>query len=141
MAYEKDLFYDSEDSENEVIRRWFPFFLITQRELNAIGNVPIEWYDDYDHVGYYSCLLRLCTLNYSYDLEGKKVGKRTTEGEIDRMLALEKHPWYIELLSSPSSHEQVSFQREDWSARVNFGGGYGIHSKYEEWYSGREIFS
>eukprot|EP01125_Pyxidicula_operculata_P007768 TRINITY_DN2634_c0_g1_i2.p1 TRINITY_DN2634_c0_g1~~TRINITY_DN2634_c0_g1_i2.p1 ORF type:complete len:692 (+),score=201.18 TRINITY_DN2634_c0_g1_i2:190-2076(+) len=81
--------YDSEDSENE-------------RELNTIGNVPIEWYEDYDHVG--------------YDLEGKKILKPKGEDAIDRLLNQEKRPWSVynektgqrELIS----HEDMEYIRQ-----------------------------
>uniref|UniRef100_A0A6B2KZB0 Ribosome biogenesis protein BOP1 homolog n=1 Tax=Arcella intermedia TaxID=1963864 RepID=A0A6B2KZB0_9EUKA len=68
LQYLKDLFYDSEDSENE-------------RTLNTVGNVPLEWYEDYDHVG--------------YDLEGKKILKPNREDKIDQLLAQEQNPWSI----------------------------------------------
>eukprot|EP01130_Rhizamoeba_saxonica_P000278 TRINITY_DN10254_c0_g1_i1.p1 TRINITY_DN10254_c0_g1~~TRINITY_DN10254_c0_g1_i1.p1 ORF type:complete len:700 (-),score=211.14 TRINITY_DN10254_c0_g1_i1:37-2136(-) len=65
-----DLFYDSEDSENE-------------RFLNTVGDVPSEWYDDYDHIG--------------YDLEGNKIMKipGVGEDEIDKLLAKEDTPWSV----------------------------------------------
>jgi len=63
-----DLFHDSEDSENE-------------RELLTIGNVPLSWYEDFDHVG--------------YDLEGKQIAKPKSEGEIDRLIAQDDNPWSV----------------------------------------------
>jgi ribosome biogenesis protein ERB1 len=53
--------YDSEDSENE-------------RTLHTIGDVPLKWYEDMDHIG--------------YDLEGEKVARPKGEDAIDRFLAL-----------------------------------------------------
>lgn len=47
----------------------------------TIGNVPIEWYEDYDHIG--------------YDLTGQKIAKPKSEGEIDKLLAREEAPWYV----------------------------------------------
>jgi len=55
-----DLDYDSEDSENE-------------RTLTTFGNIPIEWYDDYNHLG--------------YDLDGNPVEKPRQEDHIDRLIA------------------------------------------------------
>jgi len=58
--------YDSEDSENE-------------RTLSTIGNVPLEWYDEYDHVG--------------YDLEGKKITKpRVGMDKIDQFVETNEDP-------------------------------------------------
>lgn len=48
---------------------------------NTIGNVPIEWYDDYEHVG--------------YDLNGQKILKTgTKKGEIDNFLDRMEDPDY-----------------------------------------------
>lgn len=40
--------------------------------LNTIGNVPIEWYDDYPHIG--------------YDLNGRRILKPATKDELDAFL-------------------------------------------------------
>jgi len=40
--------------------------------LNTIGNVPLEWYDDFDHVG--------------YDLEGKKIMRAAKQDELDALI-------------------------------------------------------
>ena len=41
--------------------------------INTIGNVPIEWYDDFDHVG--------------YDLDGQKILRGTRKDELDALIA------------------------------------------------------
>jgi ribosome biogenesis protein ERB1 len=66
-----DLYYDSEDSENE-------------RILNTIGNVPLEWYDDFEHIG--------------YDLEGNKIVKpKSGTDQIDEFVSKNEDPtaWRI----------------------------------------------
>lgn len=40
---------------------------------NTVGNVPMHWYDDYEHVG--------------YDLEGKKILKSVRRDQIEEFLA------------------------------------------------------
>lgn len=40
--------------------------------LNTIGNVPLEWYDDFDHVG--------------YDLEGNKIMRSARQDELDALI-------------------------------------------------------
>uniref|UniRef100_A0AC34QZX0 BOP1 N-terminal domain-containing protein n=1 Tax=Panagrolaimus sp. JU765 TaxID=591449 RepID=A0AC34QZX0_9BILA len=48
---------------------------------NTIGNVPLEWYDEYEHIG--------------YDLEGKKIAKKAEKkGEIDTFLDRMEDPNY-----------------------------------------------
>lgn len=47
---------------------------------NTIGNVPVRWYDNYDHIG--------------YDWTGNKVAKPQERGEIDEFLARMEDPDY-----------------------------------------------
>jgi len=47
-------------------------------ERNRIGNVPLEWYKNYDHIG--------------YDISGERVGKTITESEIDNLLNQADNP-------------------------------------------------
>lgn len=64
-SYDPDIGYDSEDSENE-------------RTLNTIGDVPLRWYEEFDHIG--------------YDLEGAKIARPAQEDKIDEFLALNEDP-------------------------------------------------
>lgn len=64
-AGDDDLDGSSDDSEDDAPR-------------NRIGNVPLEWYKDEDHVG--------------YDLEGKKIMRTLTGGEIDALLESKDNP-------------------------------------------------
>jgi ribosome biogenesis protein ERB1 len=40
---------------------------------NTVGNIPMEWYKDFPHIG--------------YDLDGKPIMKPTTKDELDKFLA------------------------------------------------------
>ncbi|CAK5058271.1 unnamed protein product [Meloidogyne enterolobii] len=68
-------YYDSSDEED--IR-------------NTIGNIPIQWYDEYGHVG--------------YNLDGEKInkaaGKEQPKGQIDAFLEREEDPdyWFFLIL-------------------------------------------
>jgi hypothetical protein len=56
---------------------------ILKRILNTIGNVPLEWYDDFDHIG--------------YDLEGNKIMKpKSGSDKIDEFVSKNEDPtaWY-----------------------------------------------
>ncbi|CAG8806451.1 1551_t:CDS:2, partial [Racocetra persica] len=44
----------------------------TENTVNTVGNIPMEWYDDYPHIG--------------YDIDGKKVMKPATGDELDKFL-------------------------------------------------------
>jgi ribosome biogenesis protein ERB1 len=41
-------------------------------DVNRIGNVPVEWYDGHDHIG--------------YDISGKKIGRKAVGGAVDQFL-------------------------------------------------------
>ncbi|KAJ2673526.1 Ribosome biogenesis protein erb1 [Coemansia sp. RSA 1085] len=45
----------------------------TEEPANTIGNVPIEWYEDYPHIG--------------YDVDGKRIMRPATSDELDKFLA------------------------------------------------------
>lgn len=46
---------------------------------NTLGNIPLEWYDDYPHIG--------------YDLEGKKIMKSgVTKDSLDKFLDKMENP-------------------------------------------------
>lgn len=47
---------------------------------NTIGNVPLKWYDEYDHIG--------------YDVLGKKIAKSKKGDEIDEFLEKNDNPDY-----------------------------------------------
>jgi len=48
---------------------------------NTIGNVPLEWYDEYEHIG--------------YNLEGEKIEKKSgKKGEIDNFMDRMEDPDY-----------------------------------------------
>jgi len=51
-----------------------------EQERNTIGNVPLKWYDDYDHVG--------------YDKAGKKVERKQGMDAVERFLASKDDPYY-----------------------------------------------
>ena len=39
---------------------------------NTVGNIPMDWYKEFEHIG--------------YDLEGKKIGKPETADELEAFL-------------------------------------------------------
>jgi ribosome biogenesis protein ERB1 len=66
---------------------------------NTIGNVPIEWYDDYEHVG--------------YDLDGKKIMKAgIKKGEIDNFLDRMEDPDYWRKVFDRQTGEDITLTDE-----------------------------
>jgi ribosome biogenesis protein ERB1 len=52
----------------------------SDEETNTLGNIPLEWYDDYPHIG--------------YNVEGKKIMKPAQGDDLDKFLALmDKEEW------------------------------------------------
>lgn len=52
-----------------------------EENINTIGNVPLRWYEEYDHIG--------------YDVEGKKIMKSNAGGDgIDNAIAAKDDPNY-----------------------------------------------
>ncbi|KAF9939978.1 Ribosome biogenesis protein erb1 [Mortierella alpina] len=50
----------------------------TEENENTVGNIPMEWYDDYPHIG--------------YDVDGKKIMRPATGDELDKFLSTMDDP-------------------------------------------------
>ena len=50
------------------------------RERNTVGNVPLKWYDDFEHIG--------------YDLSGKQIVRTKGMDEVDKLIASKDDPYY-----------------------------------------------
>ncbi|KAF9944779.1 Ribosome biogenesis protein erb1 [Mortierella alpina] len=50
----------------------------TEENENTVGNIPMEWYDDYPHIG--------------YDIDGKKIMRPATGDELDKFLSTMDDP-------------------------------------------------
>ena len=55
-------------------------FDVYQDLRNTVGNIPMEWYREFEHIG--------------YDLDGKKIGKPATGDELDNFLDKMDNPNY-----------------------------------------------
>lgn len=52
-------------------------------QVNTIGNVPLQWYEEYDHIG--------------YDKEGKKIKRKPRKDLLDHLIARHDDPNYMYL--------------------------------------------
>lgn len=83
----KLIFEDVDTSDEEDIR-------------NTVGNVPMEWYKDYLHIG--------------YDLDGKKIGKKGVEGdELDNFLERMENPDYWRTVRDKVNMEDIKLTDEE----------------------------
>ncbi|OQV24480.1 Ribosome biogenesis protein BOP1 [Hypsibius exemplaris] len=78
--------YDIDSSDEEDLR-------------NTIGNVPMEWYNDYPHLG--------------YDWEGKKILKPAKGDELDRFLKRMDDPEFWKTVHDKSTGQDVVLSNED----------------------------
>ncbi|XP_069114519.1 ribosome biogenesis protein bop1-like [Argopecten irradians] len=78
--------YESDSSDEEDIR-------------NTVGNVPLEWYRDYDHLG--------------YDVEGRKIAKPKKADELDEFLNKMDNPDYWRTVTNKMTGQNVVLSEED----------------------------
>lgn len=78
--------YEDDSSDEEDIR-------------NTIGNVPMKWYDEYDHVG--------------YDWEGKKIPKPEKGDELDNFLKRMEDPDFWRTIKDPQTGQDVVLSEAD----------------------------
>lgn len=83
----KWLFYRRQSNEKyscgaDLVTRWVSFSLSFSQDIrNTVGNIPMEWYKDYPHIG--------------YDLDGKKIFKPIrNKDELDEFLDKMENPDY-----------------------------------------------
>jgi ribosome biogenesis protein ERB1 len=93
---------DSEDDEFEVNENKLP--------TTTIGNVPLEWYDEFPHIG--------------YDLDGNKVMKPATKSELDDFLRRMDDPKYRMKFHDHVLHEDVTLTPQEIEIIKRLEGGY-----------------
>ncbi|KAJ7384930.1 Ribosome biogenesis protein 1 [Desmophyllum pertusum] len=59
---------------------------------NTIGNIPVEWYNEYPHIG--------------YNLDGKRILKPATADELDQFLSKMDDPNYWRKSTRQGNHER-----------------------------------
>ncbi|KAK2580999.1 hypothetical protein KPH14_006052 [Odynerus spinipes] len=78
--------YEYDSSDEEDIR-------------NTIGNIPMKWYDEYDHIG--------------YDWEGKKILKPQKGDQLDNFLKRMEDPDFWRTIKDPQTGEDVILSEAD----------------------------
>ncbi|KAJ2139328.1 Ribosome biogenesis protein erb1 [Coemansia sp. RSA 788] len=82
----------------------------TEEPSNTIGDVPIEWYADYPHIG--------------YDIDGKRVMRPATGDELDKFLANMDDPDVFRTARDEVNQQDVKLSEEeiDIIRRIQGGG-------------------
>ncbi|RKP09863.1 NUC169 domain-containing protein [Thamnocephalis sphaerospora] len=70
-----------------------------QAGTNTVGNIPMEWYKDFDHIG--------------YDLDGKPITKSAIKDELDKFLANVDDPDAWKTVRDELQQEDVVLSSED----------------------------
>lgn len=66
---------------------------------NTVGNIPIEWYNDYPHIG--------------YNLDGKRILKPATADELDQFLSKMDDPNYWRTVRDKATMREVILSNEE----------------------------
>ncbi|KAJ2591865.1 Ribosome biogenesis protein erb1, partial [Coemansia sp. RSA 1804] len=103
----------------------------TEEPANTIGNVPIEWYDDYPHIG--------------YDVDGKRVMRPATGDELDRFLANMDDPDVFRTARDETNMRDVRLSEEEIDIIRRIQGGSIPDAKYDayedtvEWFTSQTM--
>lgn len=66
---------------------------------NTVGNIPMKWYDEYDHLG--------------YDWDGRKIFKPPKVDELEKFLSKMDNPNYWKTIKDPMTGQDVVLADED----------------------------
>jgi ribosome biogenesis protein ERB1 len=98
---------DDNESDNESVHSYMEHWedayhtdTSDEEELrNTVGNIPLEWYDDYPHIG--------------YDLDGKKILKPAQGDQLDEFLKKMDDPNYWRTVTDKVSGKEIILTDED----------------------------
>jgi len=110
--------YEYDSSDEEDIR-------------NTIGNIPINWYDEYDHLG--------------YNLEGKQIRKPKRGDELDHFLSKMDDPNFGVTVRDPTTGQDVVLSDKDVETIKRLRGSkvpdsdYNLHEEWVDFYSSQQL--
>ncbi|TYZ60537.1 hypothetical protein PybrP1_003070 [[Pythium] brassicae (nom. inval.)] len=89
-----------------------------EETINTIGNVPLRWYEDYDHIG--------------YDVEGKKILKSNAGGDgIDMAIAAKDDPDYERTVYDAYNDRKIVVSDRDMEIIRRIQAGAFAHPEFE----------
>jgi len=94
---------------------------------NTIGNIPVNWYDEYDHIG--------------YDLDGSKIRKPKRGDELENFLSRMENPEHGVTVEDPATGQKVVLSEADAEIVSRAAGnkvpdpGYDLYGEWSEWFS------
>ncbi|KAG2374307.1 hypothetical protein C9374_010877 [Naegleria lovaniensis] len=87
--------HDSDDSSED------------ESMINTIGNVPLEWYEEYDHIG--------------YDRNGNRILKRKQKDALDHLIAKHDDPNYLRTVYDEINDREHVLSNQDLETIINVG--------------------
>ncbi|KAJ2738323.1 Ribosome biogenesis protein erb1 [Coemansia sp. Cherry 401B] len=103
----------------------------TEEPANTIGNVPIEWYADYPHIG--------------YDIDGKRVMRPATGDELDKFLANMDDPDVFRTARDETNQQDIKLSEEEIDIIRRIQGGsipdadYNPYEDTVEWFTSKTM--
>eukprot|EP00092_Neocalanus_flemingeri_P020014 GFUD01021674.1.p1 GENE.GFUD01021674.1~~GFUD01021674.1.p1 ORF type:complete len:737 (-),score=262.84 GFUD01021674.1:103-2313(-) len=94
---------------------------------NTIGNIPVNWYDEYGHIG--------------YDLDGAKIRKPKRGDELDNFLSRMENPEHGVTVEDTSTGQKVVLSEADADIVARAASnrvpeqGYDMYGEWSEWFS------
>lgn len=98
---------------------------------NTIGNIPVEWYNDYPHIG--------------YNLDGKRILKPATADELDQFLSKMDDPNYWRTVRDKATMKEVVLSNEELDIINRLqnsqfpGAGYDPYEPYVDFFTGEKM--
>eukprot|EP00163_Fabomonas_tropica_P020799 TRINITY_DN366_c1_g1_i1.p1 TRINITY_DN366_c1_g1~~TRINITY_DN366_c1_g1_i1.p1 ORF type:complete len:785 (+),score=122.94 TRINITY_DN366_c1_g1_i1:314-2668(+) len=98
-------------------------------EENTIGNVPLYWYEDHDHIG--------------YNLKGEKIMKKSRKDELDNFLEKMDNPDYWRTVRDEMNDQEHVLSNEDLDLiyriqKGQFAEGVDPYPEYQDWFQHEE---
>jgi len=94
---------------------------------NTIGNIPVNWYDEYEHIG--------------YDLDGSKIRKPKRGDELENFLSRMENPEHGVTVEDPTTGQKVVLSEADAEIVARAASnkvpdaGYNLYGEWSEWFS------
>ncbi|CAH0489408.1 unnamed protein product [Peronospora farinosa] len=98
-----------------------------EENVNTIGNVPLRWYEDYDHIG--------------YNVEGKKIIKSNNGDGIDDAIAAKDDPNYDRTVYDAYNDRKIVVSDRDMEIIRRMQAGAFAHPEFEAYPDYVDIYS
>jgi len=84
---------------------------------NTIGNVPLQWYSEYDHIG--------------YDVSGQKIARKSKGDRIDAFLKSQDDPLHKWTIYDAENDEEIVLSKRDVQILKNLHSGTYAHPEFD----------